>query len=85
VAVTVAVARAVVVGGNSDGGGGNTTSTKKGTTETAKPLLPLSPLPLLSPSPRLMPSLLSSDGSYSRGCGNDGSSSDSSHGGSFAG
>jgi hypothetical protein len=34
--------------------GGIQQSTKKGTTETAMPLLLLSPLPLLLPSPRLM-------------------------------
>jgi hypothetical protein len=55
-------------------------STKKKMTETAMPLLLLSPLPLLSPSPRLTPLLLSSNGGRSHGRGNDSSSSDGSRG-----
>jgi hypothetical protein len=65
--------------------GGIQQSTKKRTMETAMPLLLLLPLPLLLPSPQLRPLLSSSIGGHSCGCGDDGSSSNGSHGSSFGG
>jgi hypothetical protein len=66
--------------------GGIQQSTKKGTMETAMPLLLLLPLPLLLPSPQLRPLLLISFGGRNCGRDNDGSSSNhGSRGGSFGG